>query len=443
MPARDDALAIFRAGLRGADPRQAVAAALHRDETGIIRVGDEEVARVADGGRLYLLAAGKAAIGMARAAMEVLGDAVAAGVVVVPHALVEPVPPLEVFGAGHPLPDAGSLAAAGESLRVARALREGDLLLCLLSGGASALWAAPPAGVTLGDVRRVSAALQRAGAEIGELNTVRKQLSRIAGGRLARLARPARVVTLALSDVLGAPPETIGSAPTIAGSTGYADALAVLARYGVEGPSSVIRHLQRGAAGEIENEGMDGDRFAVVAGLEDALGAARAEAERLGYRAEVVSDRLAGEARAAGGDIVGFALSALNSGEGPRALLWGGETTVTVRGAGRGGRSQELALAAARLLEGEERVVILACGTDGIDGPTPAAGALVDGGTIGRARSAGHNPDDALAENDAYPLLRDAGDLVTTGPTGTNVGDVVVVLVTGAEALSTGAPAGG
>jgi glycerate 2-kinase len=430
MTPREHLMRILSAALEAVDP----AAAVRRDlrfDGGRLEVGGREAARLEEGSRIVVLAAGKAARGMAAAALEVLGTSRSEGVAAVPHALVSAIPGLEVYGAGHPYPDAGSLAAAGESLRLARGLEEGDLLLCLLSGGASSLWTAPPDGVALAEIRTTSESLMRAGAGIGELNTVRKQLSRIAGGRLARVARPARVVTLALSDVVGAPPATIGSGPTVAGDTGYADALDVLARHRVDVPAAVLRHLQRGAAGEIPREvdaGADGDVFHLLGDLDAALDGARAEAERLGYRGEIVAADLAGEARAAGADIAAQMLAALRSGEGMRALIWGGETTVAVRGDGRGGRSQELALSAARVLEGEDRIVVLACGTDGIDGPTPAAGAIVDGGTIARARTAGLDPDDALTRNDAYPLLRATGDLVVTGPTGTNVGDLVVGL---------------
>ncbi len=431
MTGREQALEIFRAALTGVEPRRATAAVL-TVERGVLRFDGREVARRTPDGRLVLLAAGKAAVGMARSAVEILGDPVVDGIVAVPHAMVEPVGRLTVFGAGHPLPDAGSLAAAGESLRLARSLGEGDVLLCLLSGGASALWSAPPAGVTLDDLRQLGSTLMAAGADIGELNMVRRQLSTLAGGRLAAAARPARVVTLAISDVSGAPPEVIGSGPTLAGTGGYEEALEVITRRGARLPSAVIRHLQRGMAGQPDERlagGADGDHFHVIADLQDALHAGRAAAERLGLRAEIISGSLAGEARAAGAEIASIALRALRTGGGPRALIWGGETTVTVRGSGRGGRCQELAIAAARLLGDQERITVLACGTDGIDGPTPAAGALVDGGTIARARGEGFDPDAALAANDSHPLLRAAGDLVMTGSTGTNVGDVVVAVI--------------
>jgi glycerate 2-kinase len=445
MTPREMARQLFRAALDAADAERAVADALSLRD-GSLRVDDEEVARPGPDARVAILAAGKAAAGMARAAVAVLGERVDAGVVAVPHPLATDVPPLTAFGAGHPFLDAGSLAAAGESLRLARSLGEGDLLVCLVSGGASALWAAPPPDVSLDDLREVSAALMRAGVDIGELNTVRRQLSAIAGGRLARAAAPARVVTLAISDVIGAPPATIGSGPTVADDGSPAEALDVLARHQIDPPPAVLRHLQRALAGDMEDPARpDADQlsFHLLADLGDALEGARAAAEQLGLRAEILSSSMTGEARAAGAEIAGVALRALRTGEGPRVLIWGGETTVTVRGSGRGGRAQELALAAARLIDGEDRITILACGTDGIDGPTPAAGALVDGGTVARARAGGFDPDTALAANDSYPLLRAAGDLVVTGATGTNVGDVVIAVIDAGEPASSGGQDGG
>jgi glycerate 2-kinase len=442
MRPRDDARQIFRAAIQAVDASAAVRRAMLLENDRLL-IGGREVARLTDSGRVIIVGAGKAAIGMASGALGALDSRVDAGVLSVPHLTETAIPPLDVFGAGHPLPDTGSLAAAAESLRMARSAGAEDLVLCLISGGASALWAAPPPGVTLHDLRQVTSALLLAGAEIGEVNIVRKHLSRLAGGRLAAAAAPARLITLAISDVIGARPETIGSAPTVPDATTCEDALTVLARHRIEPPSSVLRHLQMVVLEEPQDESAgDGMEYHIVASLDDALSAARAEAENLGYRAEIVSNELRGEARAVGVDVANFALDAWRaSGGRPRALIWGGETTVTVRGDGRGGRNQELALSAARILEGRDEFTILACGTDGIDGPTHAAGGLTDGGTVGRAAAAG-GVDDALERNDVLPLLDAAGDLVVTGPTGTNVGDILVVLIRplqGADAVDAGA----
>jgi glycerate 2-kinase len=424
---REDALAIFRAGVAAVDAEAATRAALDNDDGSL---------RPQEGGRLLLLGAGKAAMGMARGAMAVLGDRVTAGAVAVPHgaeAAAGTPWPVEIWQAGHPLPDAGSLAAATEALRLARSAGIADRVLCLLSGGASALWAAPATGLTLEHLRRVTDTLLSAGAAIEEVNRVRRHLSAIAGGRLAAAAVPAPLLTLAISDVIGSPPESIGSGPTVPDPYGFEEALEVLSRYGVDEPPAVVGHLQRGLAGELEESPKPGSlpqsHFRVIASLAEAVEGARREAERRGYRAQVVSDALTGHARAAGSEIASLALQAARAAGERRALIWGGETTVVVRGDGRGGRSQELALAAARMLQGFGGVTLLAAGTDGVDGPTPAAGAVVDGGTVARAREHGFDADAALSNNDALPLLHAAGDLLVTGPTGTNVGDLVVALL--------------
>ncbi|HEV2150015.1 MAG TPA: DUF4147 domain-containing protein, partial [Longimicrobiaceae bacterium] len=363
----------------------------------------------------------------------------AGGTLTVPAGAPAPdLPGVELWPASHPLPDTHGLAGAAAALETARAAGKGDLVLCLLSGGASALWPAPPAGVSLSDLAQTTERLLRAGAPIAETNVVRRHLSRIAGGGLARAAAPARLVTLAISDVVGSAPETIGSGPTVPDGTTYRDALEVLLRHSVEVPPAVRAHLQRGDAGEVpENPGRGDPVFArasyhVVADNREALAAAAEEAERLGYRTAVVADDLEGEAREVAGEVAALARGAHGEGGSARisaAFLLGGETTVTVRGQGRGGRNQELALAAALQIEDEPGVVIAALGTDGRDGPTNAAGGMVDGETVGRGRAQGMEARDALERNDAHPFLRATGDLVVTGPTGTNVSDLVLVLV--------------
>jgi glycerate-2-kinase len=273
------------------------------------------------------------------------------------------------------------------------------------------------------------------------MNTVRKHLSRIAGGGLAA-AHPARVVTLAVSDVVGSPLDVIASGPTVPDPTTYEDALSALLEYEITEASTATRHLQAGAAGEAPETPKPGDPlFArtsayVIADNRGALEGAAAEAERLGCRALIAGDDLEGEAREVARGIARLALerqAELAPGDPPLAILLGGETTVTVRGRGRGGRNQELALALAIELEGRGGILAAALGTDGTDGPTDAAGAIVDGGTVARGAAAGLDALDALTRNDAYPFLRATGDLLVTGPTGTNVSDVVLLLVSPAD----------
>lgn len=430
--AREHARSILGAALEAVDPRRCVLQALSRDGDRL-RVGEEEI-DLPEAGSVWVVGAGKAGAGMAAAATEVLGERVAGGAVAVPHGRSGGADLL--WEAAHPLPDAHGLAAATEALHLAREARQGDLLLCLLSGGASALWSAPPEGVSLGDLRETTRALLRCGAPIEEINAVRRHLSRIAGGWLARAAFPARTIALVLSDVAGSPPEAIGSGPTAADPSRYADALEVLRRREVVIPPAVLRHLQRGVADEVPETPKPGDAsltrstLHLVAENAFALRAAAAAAARLGYAPRVVSDRLHGEARELGGEIAVQGLRARDAAGGaPTALLYGGESTVTVTGDGRGGRNQELALAAALALDGKDGVVVAALGTDGQDGPTRAAGAVVDGGTARRGRERGGDPEAALARNDSGPFLDGAGDLLVTGPTGTNVADLVVALV--------------
>jgi glycerate 2-kinase len=432
MPLRQHLRAIYGAAVAAADPRAAVAGALGMEEGALVVAGREHVP-LAEVERILLVGAGKAACGMAAGALEVLGGWVAEGTVTTVDGAAAPLEGIDVWEAAHPLPDTRGLAGAAEALRLARSARSGDLLLCLLSGGASALWAAPPAGVTLEELRAATRALLRSGAPIAEVNAVRKHLSRIAGGGLARAASPARLLTLAVSDVVGGGVDAIGSGPTCADASTFADALEVVRGRDLRVPAAVLGHLQAGALGEREETVKASDpvlaraSLHVVASVRDALAGAAREAVRLGYRPRVVSDEVVGEAREVAGWIAGVVRQAMGSG--PQALLFGGETTVTVRGDGVGGRSHELALALALELAGVDGFAALAAGTDGIDGPTPAAGGFADAATVERGRRAGMDAEDALRRSDAHPFLRASGDLLVTGPTGTNVNDLVVVLV--------------
>ncbi|HET7232317.1 MAG TPA: DUF4147 domain-containing protein [Longimicrobium sp.] len=437
MSLRDHARAILHAAIAAADPRQAVRGAL-RIEGGVLMVADEERIELGGVDRIWLIGAGKAAVGMALGARDVLGERIAGGMVTTRDGYGGEVPGIEVWEAAHPVPDTRGLAAAAQALACARAAGERDLLLCLLSGGASALWPAPVGGVSLTDLKALTGALLRAGATIREINAVRKHLSRIGGGWLARAAYPARVVTLVVSDVVGSPLDVIGGGPTVPDPSTFADALGVLSAYEIAAPPAALRHLRAGAAGEAPETpkpgGAEFDSVSahVVAQNADALRGAADEAGRLGYRAVILADDLEGEAREVAHGIARVALErqrALAPGDAPLALLLGGETTVTVRGRGTGGRNQELALALALELNGRPGIVAASLGTDGTDGPTPAAGGMVDGETIKRGAAALLDARDHLAANDSHPFLRATGDLLVTGPTGTNVCDVVLVLI--------------
>ncbi len=434
---REIARAIIDAGIAAVRPEECIRRFL-RLEGQILRAGDArfDLGEVA---RIYVVGFGKAAAGMARAVEEILGGRITKGVVITADGYRVSTERVEVREASHPVPDERSLSAAAELLALVEGAGEGDLVIVLISGGGSALLTAPAEGISLQDLAETNELLLRSGAVIQEINAVRKHLSRAKGGQLARLARPARVISLILSDVVGDPLDSIASGPTVPDPTTFVDAVEVLRRYGIWGqvPKSVRRHLERGAAGEIPETPKPGDPcFARVLNLIVGSGRHAAEAalkkgEELGFRGFILTTTLEGEAREVGRVVAAMAreLRRYERPVSPPALLvLAGETTVTVKGRGKGGRNQELALSAALGIEGLRDVVVASVGTDGRDGPTDAAGGVVDGGTAERIRAAGHDPRALLSDNDSYRALGAAGDLLVTGPTGTNVADLVLVL---------------
>jgi glycerate 2-kinase len=382
--------------------------------------------------RVLVLGAGKAGASMARAVESILGERVSEGFVVVKDGYRLPTVRIEIAEAGHPVPDRRGLAASARLLALAESARAEDLVIFLVSGGGSALTPAPVPPITLEEKQALTRLLLAAGATINELNAVRKHLSRFKGGLLARAATPAAILTLALSDVIGDPLDVIASGPTAPDPSTYADALAILERRGVldRTPRSIVDRLRTGVAGAAPETPKPGDPIfervtnLVVGNNALVVDAAAAAAERLGYRPHVLTRSLQGEAREVAGDLLARARALA----GPAALIAGGETTVTVRGSGRGGRCQEFALAAALGLQSDESLVVLAAGTDGTDGPTDAAGGLVDAATVARGRAAGVEAVQALADNDAHAFLTAAGAAVVTGPTNTNLLDLYLIL---------------
>ncbi len=439
---RRDHLDEIRAAALGAvEPGRAVRRFLSRDGDRL-RVGDHVV--LLDPARpVRLLAAGKAAVPMARAAASILGGRLGPGIVVTKHGHFDglPFPPgLTAIEAGHPVPDDAGLAAVAAIEALLEGVGDQDVVLALFSGGASALLPDPAEGLTLADLQATTGALLRSGAPIGELNAVRKHLSKLKGGQLARRAQPAALAALILSDVVGDPLDVIASGPTAPDPTTFADAWAILEQRGLLAavPAPVRRRLHDGVEGRLPDTPGPGDPlFSRVANVlvgsnRLAAEAAVSAAERLGYRTLLLSTFVEGEAREVAKVAAALAREILASGHPaapPACLVLGGETTVTVKGAGRGGRNQELALAAALLLEGIDGVSILALATDGTDGPTDSAGGVIDGGTAAAIRAAGIDPAAALADNDSYPALDSCGALLRTGPTGTNVNDLLVLLV--------------
>jgi hydroxypyruvate reductase len=437
MNLRSSALALFRAALDAADPRAAVRRAMQR-EGNMLRVG----ARAYDlrRGRVFVVGFGKASAAMAQAVEEICGDEIARGAVIVKYGHVAPLQKIALHEAGHPLPDENSLRGTQKILDVMSAANADDLILCLISGGGSALLELPVAGVSLDDVRAATDALLRSGATINEVNALRKHLSQVKGGQLAQRGGGAQIISLILSDVIGSPLDTIASGPTAPDATTFADAQRVIDRRGALSrlPASVVQHIARGARGEIPDTPKAGDPiFAraqnlVIADNARACDAARRAAQARGFNSLLLTAHLQGEAREVAKVFAAIAKEIARTNRPvarPACVIAGGETTVTLRGNGKGGRNQELALAAALDLAEMKDVVLLAAGTDGTDGPTDAAGAIADGTTIARGAERGLDARAFLSDNDAYNFFQPLNDLIITGPTNTNVNDVILVLV--------------
>lgn len=437
--AREDLLGILQAALAAADPEEAVRRHVRRSGTHLTVNG--RVLNLERFQRVLILGAGKGTAPMAKALEEVLGDFLSEGVIVVKEGHGLPLQKVQVLEAAHPLPDIRGLRAAQELLSLAERAEERDLVLAAISGGASALTPAPVPPLTLEHKQRATELLLGAGATIQEINAVRKHLSQFKGGGLARAASPAQVLTLIVSDVVGDSLDVIASGPTAPDPSTYQDAMEVMERYHLKDkmPLEVLRVLQEGIEGvRPETPKPDDPLFRkfshlLVADNATALTAAAQEAKRRGYHTLVLTSRLEGEAREVAKVIAALAKEAALFGRPvplPACLLFGGETTVTLGPSpGKGGRNQELALAAAMALDGWPQVTVLSVGTDGTDGPTDAAGAFADGTTVSRATSMGWKVLEALDGHNAYPLLEALGDLVITGPTRTNVMDLIGVVI--------------
>ena len=423
---REVLVGLFDGALAAADPARAVAAHMPAPAAG----------------RTVVVGAGKASAAMA-CAFEANWSGPLEGLVVTRRGHAVPCERIEIVEASHPVPDPAGEAAARRILDLARGLGMQDQLVCLISGGGSALLALPAPGLTLADKQEVTRALLASGATIGEINAVRKHLSAIKGGRLAAAASPAAVLTLAISDVPGDDPAVIASGPTVPDPTSFAEARAVLAKYGIDRPAAVGAHLE--AAGEETPKAGDPvfarARFTLIVSPQQVLAAAADAASARGITPIVLSDRIEGEARdvAAVHAAIALQLSAgrLRVGDAavtpPAVLLSGGETTVTLsaagRGTSRGGRNSEFLLALAFHLGGAPGIAALACDTDGIDGTEDNAGAIVYPDTVSRAASQGLAINEALAQHDSYGFFAVLGDLVVTGPTLTNVNDFRAILI--------------
>lgn len=434
---RQSARQIWEAALDASNPASCIRRVV-RFESGALWVAGREVPLQ---GRLIVIGAGKPGAAMARVIEEILGDRISAGLVVTKYGHSLPLARIRLAEAGHPIPDEAGVRAAGETRELVSGLSALDVVLCLISGGGSALWPAPAPGVTLEEKQQVTSLVQRAGATIHELNTVRKHLSAMKGGQLAKWASPARVVSLIISDVIGDPLDFIASGPTAPDTTSFSDALSVIQKYGISAPGAVVERLKNGARGLIPETPKPGDPVfknvnnVIVANNRLLVDAAAGKARGLGFNTLILSTEVEGEAKDVGRFFAAMAREIATSGnpaKPPACVMAAGETTVTVRGHGLGGRNQEMALAWA--IGAAERPqanpsCFASVATDGTDGPTTAAGGLVDPSTFSRAKQMGLSPLDYLLENDSFNFLTRTGDLIVTGPTGTNLMDLQILLV--------------
>jgi len=439
---------IMKAALDAVDPEAAVLRNLRISGSSLL-VGAQayELDNIE---RIVLVGGGKAGAPMAKAIISLLGDRLSACVINVKEGYTlapeeatqvsrSAACEIEIIEAGHPTPNQTGVKGAQRMVQALSGLSKRDLVICVISGGGSALMTLPVEDVALEDMQALTELLLRSGATINEVNTIRKHLSQIKGGNLARLAQPARLVTLILSDVVGNPLDVIASGPTVPDTTTYADAWAVLEKYDLvhEAPQSVVTHLRQGLEGKIVETPKPGDPIfkrvqTLLIGSND-IAAARAvqEAKEQGLQAMLLTTYVEGEAREVAKVAAALAKQMTMADQPlhkPACLVLGGETTVTVRGNGMGGRNQELALAAALALDGWQNVLVGTLATDGTDGPTDGAGAIVSGATACRAREMGLDPLEYLQNNDSYNFFKQTGELLVTGPTNTNVNDLLFVL---------------
>lgn len=435
---RKDAVAIFKAGLEAVNPIQAIRKHVtFQDDR--LTVGNR-MYNLADYEGVYVIGTGKASAAMAQAIEELLGERLKEGVVNVKYGHLFPLRRIKVNEAGHPVPDEAGFRGTQEIIELLKKTKKTDLVLFLISGGGSALLPYPAEGLTLEDMQEVTKCLLEVGACIHEINALRKHLSQVKGGRLAKLAYPSTLISLMLSDVIGDDLDTIASGPTVPDKSTFADCLNILEKYQMREriPHSVVEFIEEGARGKVDETPKAGDPVfertlnLIVSSNIHAIRAAKKKAEELGYNTQILSTFVEGETKEVARVHAAVAKEILKTGNPvsrPACIISGGETTVTIRGEGLGGRNQEFVLAAAIDIDGLENVVVLSGGTDGTDGPTDAAGAVADGDTVKRATKKGLNAESYLQDNDSYHFFEPLGDLIITGPTHTNVMDLRLVMV--------------
>jgi glycerate 2-kinase len=435
---RKDAEAIFRSGVKAVDPVKAIGRHVRRQDE-ILKVGGKDY-NLKYFSRVIVVGVGKASAAMAQSLEELLGDRLKEGLVQVKYGHSLPLRKIRIVEAGHPVPDKSGIEGAHQIVQLVKSATEKDLLIFLISGGGSALLPSPVEGLTIEDEQHTTQILLESGANIHEINAIRKHISQVKGGRLARLAYPATLVSLFLSDVIGDNLDSIASGPTVPDSSTFGDCVHILEKYRIKNqlPSAVREHLEKGMRGEVEETPKADDpafkhtQNMIIGSNILALKAAKSNADELGYNSLILSTFIEGETREVAKVHAAIAKEILKRDlpvRRPACIISGGETTVTIRGKGLGGRNQEFVLAAAIDVDGLEDVVILSGGTDGTDGPTDAAGAIADGLTVKRAKSMGLDPKRYLRENDSYHFFQALGDLLITGPTFTNVMDLRLVIV--------------
>lgn len=443
---RERVIDIFKSAIEAADPYYAVMKKV-RVAGSRMTIHDQDY-NLDNFARIVVVGAGKATAPMARAIEEILQDRIDDGIVIVKYGHTRPLRKIRQIEGAHPLPDLNGVLGTKDVMNIVKRADARTLVICLLSGGASSLLVSPMDGTGIDDKKEVTELLLRAGATIDELNAVRKHISNLKGGRLAELAHPATLITLILSDVIGDRLDVIASGPTVPDRTTFKDAIRVLRKYGLEDkiPGRVEKILKDGLEGKLKETPKGCEDFfkktrtIIIAGIKEALGAAKEKAESMGFKTEILTSELQGTAREAARDLAARAIETKNTmkaGDKPRCLLFGGETTVTVKGNGLGGRNQELALAFAIEIEGRDGITLLSAGTDGTDGPTDAAGAIVDSGTLSLAKRYGMDAALYLENNDTYHFFERLDFLsgkrhhLITGPTGTNVMDLQIITVEG------------
>ncbi len=448
-PLYKDLIEIIGAAIHAVDPYHAIKDACRfENETFVVRNGVFQATKAGktsqftydtSQGRIFVVGAGKAASRMAQAIEEIAGDSIEEGVVVTKYGYVSPLKKIRQIEAGHPVPDENGVQGAREIEHLLKNTREGDLVLVLISGGGSSLLPYPAEGISLKDKQDVTNLLLSCGADIHEMNTVRKHLSAIKGGQLARMAAPAHVMSFILSDVIGDNLSVIASGPTAPDDSTFENALEILKRHGIDEkiPRHVLAHLKKGARGKIpetpdsRNPLFEKVHFRFIGSNQLALKAAAEKAKTLEYQPLILTNAACGEAREIAKYFAAIARQTVTHQEPlppPVCILSGGEPTVTLRGNGKGGRNQEFALAAGLEIDGLEEILIASVGTDGTDGPTDAAGGYADGEMLRKARENGLDPQTHLTQNNAYPFLERLGYLIKTGPTGTNVMDIQIIL---------------